>query len=171
MSGGNVPGRGARTLLLLLFGAVLALGTACAGTGGYTSGAVTTPAAAAPSSGAVATTTQDPAVHSAAMAAPITAIPQGTYRNQITPEGPQTLIIGVGASYTQLVTNSGQSWQGTLAQDNAGRVTFTSAAGAPCAGQPGLYRVNLNGSDLSMQTVSDSCPSRATAFTSGPWVR
>jgi hypothetical protein len=167
VSGGGTPGRPARALLVLLFGGLLALATACATAGGYTSGAPTTPAA--PPSGPVTSTTQDPAVHSAAMAAPITAVPQGTYRNQITPEGPQTLIIGVGASYTQLVTSSGQSWQGTLAQDAAGRVTFTNAAGAPCAGQPGVYRVNVNGSILDMQTVTDSCPSRAQAFTSGPW--
>lgn len=167
MSGRGTSGRPARALLVLLLGGMLALGTACATAGGYTSGAVTTPPA--PSSGPVTSTTQDPAVYSAAMAPPITAIPQGTYRNQITPQGPQTLIIGVGSSYTQLVTSSGQSWQGTLAQDNAGRVTFTSAAGAPCAGQPGVYRVTVNGSTLNMQTVTDSCPSRAQAFTSGPW--
>jgi hypothetical protein len=161
----------ARGLLLLLLGALLGLGTAaCMSTGGYTSGATTTPAAP-PSPGAPTSTTQDPAVASAAMAPPVSAIPQGTYRNQITPDGPQTLIIGPGASYTQLVTNSGQSWQGTLAQNAADRVTFTSAAGAPCAGQPGLYRVTVNGSALNLQTVSDSCPSRATAFTSAPWTK
>lgn len=160
--------RGGPALLFALLGALLLVAAAgCAGAGGYTSGASTPPAAAP--SGAATPAASDPAVQSAAAAAPISTIPAGTYHNPLAPTGPQTLIIGPGASFTQQITSSGQSYQGTLAQDAAAHVTFTNATGAPCAGQPGVYRANVDGSGLHLQTVSDSCPSRAQAFTSGPW--
>ena len=101
--------------------------------------------------------------------AAVTIIPPGTYRNAITPSGPQTLTIDAGTSYKQTNTASQQSIPGTLAQDSAQRVTFTSAAGAPCAGEAGLYKATVDAVGLHLTPVADSCPSRASDFVSGPW--
>lgn len=101
--------------------------------------------------------------------AAVTVIPPGTYKNAVTPSGPETLAITAGTSYTQVNTASQQSIQGALAQDSAQRVTFTSAAGAPCAGQPGLYKATVDAVGLHLVAVTDPCPSRANDFVSGPW--
>jgi hypothetical protein len=101
--------------------------------------------------------------------AAVTIIPPGTYRNAITPSGPQTLTIDGGTSYTQTNTASQQRIPGTIAQDSSQRVTFTSAAGAPCAGEAGLYKATVDGVGLHLTTVADPCPSRANDFVSGPW--
>jgi hypothetical protein len=138
----------------------------CAGSSGAQSR--TTPAVTpAP----VTTTTIDPAVLSAFMQPRITAIPVGTYQNPTTPQGPETLVIGeIGASYTELVNSSGERFQGTLSEDPASHhVTFTNAAGAPCAHQPGTYQVSTNGKVVHLQPIADPCPSRAADFVSGAW--
>ena len=101
--------------------------------------------------------------------AAVTIIPPGTYRNAITPNGPQTLTIQGGTSYTQTNTASQQSIPGTISQDSSQRVTFTSAAGAPCAGEAGLYKAIVDAVGLHLTTVADSCPTRANDFVSGPW--
>ncbi len=103
--------------------------------------------------------------------AAVTSIPSGTYQNADTPSGPQTLTLTSGTSYTQLNTASRQSIPGTVAQDSSDRVTFTSAAGAPCAGQSGLYKATVDSVGLHLTAVADSCPNRATDFASGPWTR
>jgi hypothetical protein len=130
------------------------------------------PAGAPPSTPAPVTrTTIDPTVVSAFMQPRITAIPVGTYQNQTTPEGPETLVIGeIGASYTELVARSGDRFQGTLSEDpSTHRVTFTNAAGAPCAHQPGVYDVSVRGTALTLRPVADPCSSRAADFVSGAW--
>lgn len=132
-----------RSRWVLLLGGLLALGAA---------------ACSAPSGGA-------PPPPPAA----VTVIPPGTYRNAITPNGPQTLTVDAGTSYTQTTTASQQSIPGTLAQDSEQRVTFTSSAGAPCAGEAGLYKATVDGVGLHLTPVKDSCPSRANDFVSGPW--
>ncbi|MCD2195587.1 hypothetical protein LQ327_19645 [Actinomycetospora endophytica] len=114
-------------------------------------------------------TSAPPAGTAAAPSAPVTAIPAGTYRNAIVPSGPQSLVIGAGSSYTQVMTSTGQSIQGTLGQDAQQRVTFTSVAGAPCAGQVGTYKASVDGTTLHLTAVADPCQSRASAFVSGPW--
>ena len=140
---------------------------------GGSAGAAGAGSAASPSSTPplVTRTTIDPVVISAFMQPRITAIPVGTYRNATTPHGPETLVIGeIGASYTELVTASGERFQGTLAEDPASHhVTFTTAAGAPCAHQPGVYQVGTEGRAVRLQPVTDPCPSRAADFASGVW--
>jgi hypothetical protein len=138
-----------------VLGTVL-VAAACSGAASYGSGAP-------PSS-------PGPATSQAAASSPITVIPAGTYRNANTPSGPQTLAIGPGATYTQTTTGTGQAVTGTLAQDAAQHVTFTSAAGTPCAGVPGEYRATMHQSALQLTAVKDSCPARATDFASGSWV-
>ena len=101
--------------------------------------------------------------------AAVTIIPPGTYRNAITPSGPQTLTIASGTNYTQTNTATQQAIPGTIAQDSTQRVTFTSAAGAPCAGEAGLYKATVDAVGLHLTTVADPCPSRANDFVSGPW--
>ncbi len=103
--------------------------------------------------------------------AAVTSIPSGTYQNANTPSGPQSLTLSSGTSYTQVNTASGQSIPGTVAQDSTDRVTFTSAAGAPCAGQPGLYKATVDSVGLHLTAVADPCPNRATDFAAGPWTR
>lgn len=139
---------------------VLAL-TGCAGPSAA-------PAATPPS---VTRTTIDPTVVSAFMQPRITAIPVGTYQNATTPQGPESLVIGeIGASFTELVGSSGQRFQGTLSEDpSTHQVTFTNAAGAPCAHQPGVYQVSVQGTVMHLQPVSDPCASRAADFASGAW--
>lgn len=99
----------------------------------------------------------------------MTIIPPGTYRNPITPSGPQTLTFSGGTNYTQTNTSSQQSIPGTVGQDSSQRVTFTSAPGTPCAGEAGLYKATMDGVGLHLDTVADPCPSRANDFVSGPW--
>ena len=101
--------------------------------------------------------------------AAVTIIPAGTYRNPITPDGPQTLTFAGGTNYTQTNTASQQSIQGTVGQDTSQRVTFTSAPGTPCAGEAGLYKATVDGVGLHLDTVADPCPTRANDFVSGPW--
>jgi hypothetical protein len=103
--------------------------------------------------------------------AAVTAIPSGTYQNAFAPSGPQTLTLTAGTNYTQLNTASGQSIPGTVGQDSAQRVTFTSAAGAPCAGQPGLYKATMDSVGLHLTAVADPCSGRASDFAAGPWTR
>jgi len=149
--------------------AALAVGL---GAGGCAGSSGAHPAAGPPSAPAPVTrTTIDPVVISAFMQPRITAIPVGTYRNATTPHGPETLVIGeIGASYTELVTSSGERFQGTLAEDPASHhVTFTTAAGAPCAHQPGVYQVRTEGRTVHLQPITDPCPSRAADFASGAW--
>jgi hypothetical protein len=119
----------------------------------------------------VTTTTIDPVVISAFMQPRITAIPVGTYHNASTPEGAETLVVGeIGASYTELIDSRGQRFQGTLSEDpGAHQVTFTNAAGAPCAHQPGVYRADVAGRVLRLAPVSDPCVSRAADFAAGTW--
>ncbi len=127
-----------------------------------------TPAAApAP----VTRTTIDPTVVSAFMQPRITAIPVGTYKNATTPQGSESLVVGeIGASFTELVNTSGQRFQGTLSEDpSTHHVTFTNAAGAPCAHQPGVYEATLQGRVMHLRPVADPCASRAADFPSGPW--
>lgn len=102
--------------------------------------------------------------------APVTVIPTGTYRNAIAPGGPGTLTIASPTSYTQVDAATQQTVTGTIAQDAAQRVTFTTAAGAPCAGQAGLYQATVDSGVLHLTAVADPCSSRSTQFTSGPWV-
>jgi len=119
----------------------------------------------------VTRTTIDPVVISAFMEPRITAIPVGTYQNPTTPQGHEDLIIGeIGASYTELVTSGGQRFQGTLSEDpTTHQVTFTNAAGAPCAHQPGIYEVSMAGRVMHLRPVADPCASRAADFASGAW--
>jgi hypothetical protein len=140
----------------VLLGVVLVVaGCSGAGSGAYGSGG---------------TQASTPATSQAAASSPVTAIPAGKYHNPITPSGPQTLTVGPGATYSLTTTATGQAATGTLTQDAAQHVTFTSAAGTPCAGVPGEYRATTNGSALQLTAVKDSCPARATDLGSGPWV-
>jgi hypothetical protein len=102
--------------------------------------------------------------------AAVTVIPPGTYRNVVTPSGPQTLTIQAGTSYQQTNLGTQQSIPGTVSQDSEQRVTFTSNAGTPCAGEAGLYKATVDSAGLHLSPVKDSCPSRANDFVSGPWV-
>lgn len=128
---------------------------------------------AAPSgttSKAAPTTTIDPAVLSAFMQPRIEAIPVGTYQNPATPHGSESLVIGeIGASYTELA-GAGQRFQGTLSEDpTTHQVTFTNAAGAPCAHQPGVYHAVVAGRTLHLVPVTDPCAARAADFAAGTW--
>jgi hypothetical protein len=164
----GVPSRCRFALHLVV--AVVVMGLTALGAGGCAppSGTAAPPAVPPPR---VTTTTIDPAVLSAFMQPRITAIPVGTYQNPTTPSGPESLVIGeIGSSYTELVSSSGQRFQGTLSEDPATHhVTFASAAGAPCAHQPGVYAVSITGKVMHLQPIADPCPSRAADFASGGW--
>jgi len=101
--------------------------------------------------------------------AAVTTIPPGTYANPVTPSGPQTLTIDAGTSYTQTISAIQLSIPGTISQDSSRRVTFTSTGGAPCAGQTGVYRANVDASGLHLVADNDPCPRRADDFASGTW--
>ena len=152
-----------RTAVAVAGGLVLLAASSCAGP------TASGPAAVTPAP--VTTTTIDPAVVSAFMQPRITAIPVGTYRNASTPDGAQSLVIGeIGASFTQLVEAHGQRFQGTLREDPSTHdVTFTNAAGAPCAHQPGVYQAAVSGRVLHLTPVADPCASRAADYASGAW--
>ena len=130
---------------------------------------------AAPPTASPPTTTPTQPATPAPAAAPSPPAPQlplalGTYTNEKTFHGSETLTLLDGSRYTELVPEAGRLIKGNLTL-TSDQVTFTETEGGVCTGTPGTYTWAFDGKTLTFTNIQDDCLPRSGDHPSGPWIK